>query len=265
MAVCKELTWNILKESWLRGKSVVEQAGRAMGMTAALREFEKSILITWESFTGSGLRFQCTKSHHTQTSWCYSYCIPNIKPLLNQRQCQTSVLSGLRKKRSGLLLSLLWDKSKFWILFANQGPWRKNGKIQNPRCLKSSTKSLQSVMICDGMSSAGVGYCVSSSPKSTQTSTRRFLQHFMLTQHLPTINWFVDHVITVFSWPATSLNQCPSDHLWSIVTNRGKTSKPKIQMMKGIITVTWASVTPQPVPQDKQQFVVKEPQLGTGV
>lgn len=107
MAVCKELTWRILKESWLRGKSVVEQAGRAMGMTAALREFEKSILRTWESFTGSGLRFQCTKSHHTQTSWCYSYCIPNIKPLLNQRQCQTSVLSGLRKKRSGLLLSLL--------------------------------------------------------------------------------------------------------------------------------------------------------------
>lgn len=137
MAVCKELTWNILKESWLRGKSVVEQAGRAMGMTAALREFEKSILRTWESFTGSGLRFQCTKSHHTQTSWCYSYCIPNIKPLLNQRQCQTSVLSGLRKKRSGLLLSLLWDKSKFWISFANQGPWRKNGKIQNPRCLCS--------------------------------------------------------------------------------------------------------------------------------
>ena len=58
------------------------------------------------------------------------------------------------KSRSGPV-----DQSKFCISFGNQGPrvWRKNGEAHNPRCLKSSVKFPQSVLVWGAMSSAGVG------------------------------------------------------------------------------------------------------------
>ncbi len=51
------------------------------------------------------------------------------------------------------------DEGKFCISFGNQGlrVWRKSGEAQNPCCLKSSVKFLQSVMIWVAMSSAAVG------------------------------------------------------------------------------------------------------------
>uniref|UniRef100_A0A9J8DD84 Tc1-like transposase DDE domain-containing protein n=1 Tax=Cyprinus carpio carpio TaxID=630221 RepID=A0A9J8DD84_CYPCA len=51
------------------------------------------------------------------------------------------------------------DESKFPISFGNQGPsvWRKRGEAHNPRCLKSSVKFPQSVMVWGAMSSACVG------------------------------------------------------------------------------------------------------------
>ncbi len=54
---------------------------------------------------------------------------------------------------------LFSDESKFWISFRNQGHrvWRKGGEAHSPRCLKSSVKFAQSVMIRGAMSSVGVG------------------------------------------------------------------------------------------------------------
>ncbi len=54
---------------------------------------------------------------------------------------------------------LFSDESKFCISFGNQGlrVWRKGGEAHSPSSLKSSVKFTQSVMICDAMSSAGVG------------------------------------------------------------------------------------------------------------
>ncbi|XDV45732.1 hypothetical protein PO909_013779 [Leuciscus waleckii] len=54
---------------------------------------------------------------------------------------------------------LFSDESKFCISFGNQGPrvWKKNGEAHNPRCLKSSLKFPQSVLVWGAMSSAGVG------------------------------------------------------------------------------------------------------------
>ena len=51
------------------------------------------------------------------------------------------------------------DESQFCISLGNQGPrvWMKRGEAQNPRCLKSSVKFPQSVMVWGAMSSAGVG------------------------------------------------------------------------------------------------------------
>ncbi|KAI2661099.1 Transposable element Tc1 transposase [Labeo rohita] len=59
-------------------------------------------------------------------------------------------------ERSKVMFS---DESKFCISFGNQGPrvWRKRGEAQNPRCLRSSVKFPQSVMVWGVMSSAGVG------------------------------------------------------------------------------------------------------------
>lgn len=82
----------------------------------------------------------------------------------------TNVLPGLRRKRTGPLLSgprsSFQMKRKCRISFGNWGPrvWRKREKPLNPRCL---VQSLQSVC------------CILSRLKSTQVSTRRFLHHFM--------------------------------------------------------------------------------------
>ncbi len=54
------------------------------------------------------------------------------------------------------------DESKCCISFGNQGHrvLRKRGEAQNPRCLRSSVKFPQSMMVWGAMSSAGVGHCV---------------------------------------------------------------------------------------------------------
>lgn len=62
------------------------------------------------------------------------------------------------------------DQSKLCISFEHQGPrgWRKSEVAQYPRCLKSSVKLLQCVMIWGAVSPAGVGggrvHCVLTSP-----------------------------------------------------------------------------------------------------
>ncbi len=92
----------------------------------------------------------------------FSCRIPCVKPLLNNRQRQKHLAWAKDKKDwtaaewSKVMFS---DESKFSISFGNQGPrvWRKRGEAQNPRCLRSSVKFPQSVMVWGAMSSAGVG------------------------------------------------------------------------------------------------------------
>ncbi len=84
------------------------------------------------------------------------------KPLLKQKHCQKHLTWAKEKKNwtvaqcSKVFFS---DESKFCISFGNLCPrvWRKSGEAQNPRCLKSSVKFRQSVMIWAAVSSAGVG------------------------------------------------------------------------------------------------------------
>lgn len=54
--------------------------------------------------------------------------------------------------------ALLSDQSNFRSLFLNQGPrvWRESKEAHKPRCLKSRVNFLQSVMVWDDTSSAGV-------------------------------------------------------------------------------------------------------------
>ncbi len=74
------------------------------------------------------------------------------------------------------------DESKFSISFGNQGPrvWRKRGEAQNPRCLRSSVKFPQSVMVWGAMSSAGVGPLCFLRSKVNTAVYQEVLEHFML-------------------------------------------------------------------------------------
>ncbi len=98
---------------------------------------------------------QCIKSHHAPTS--------SGEGLLSHfwnRNNVRSMLSGLRRKITGLLLS--GPKSSFQIkvnfpFHLEIKVWRKSGEAQYPSCLKSSVKFPQSVMIWGAVASAGVG------------------------------------------------------------------------------------------------------------
>ena len=115
-----------------------------------------------KEWTEAGFSASRATTHRSIQDMGYNCHIPRVKPLLNQRQRQKGVTWAKEKKDwtvaqwSKVLFS---DESKFYISFGNQGPrvWRKSGEAQNPSCLKSSVKFLQSVMICGAMSSAGVG------------------------------------------------------------------------------------------------------------
>ncbi len=144
-------------------------------MTASLRKLSsKADSNTWESFTRSGSWSECIKSHHAQ--------MPSGKGLPSRfwdRNNVRSILPGLKRKRTGLLLS--GPKSSFQMK-VNYGPrvWRKSGEAQNPCCLKSSVKFPQSVMIWAAMSSAGVGpLCF---VKSTVNAAiyQEIVEHFIL-------------------------------------------------------------------------------------
>uniref|UniRef100_A0A9J7ZNL0 HTH cro/C1-type domain-containing protein n=1 Tax=Cyprinus carpio carpio TaxID=630221 RepID=A0A9J7ZNL0_CYPCA len=82
--------------------------------------------------------------------------------LLNQKQRQKRLTWATEKQHwtvaqwSKVLFS---DESKFCMSFGNQGAriWRKTGEKEMPKCLKSSVKYPQSVMVWGAMSAAGVG------------------------------------------------------------------------------------------------------------
>ncbi len=106
----------------------------------------------------------------------------HVKPLLNNRQRQKHLAWAKDKKDwtaaewSKVMFS---DESKFCISFGNQGPrvWRK---AQNPRCLRSSVKFPQSVMVWGAMSSAGVGPLCFLRSKVNTAVYQEVLEHFML-------------------------------------------------------------------------------------
>ncbi len=112
---------------------------------------------------------QCFKSHHTQTS-----SGKGLPSHFWNRNNIRSILSGLRRKRAGLLLSGPKSSLQIKVHFAFHleiKVWRKSGEAQNPSCLKSRVKFPKSEMIWDAVASAGVGPLC---PKSMQPSTRRF-------------------------------------------------------------------------------------------
>uniref|UniRef100_A0A9J7XJE2 Transposase Tc1-like domain-containing protein n=1 Tax=Cyprinus carpio carpio TaxID=630221 RepID=A0A9J7XJE2_CYPCA len=92
--------------------------------------------------------------------------------LLNQKQRQKRLTWATEKQHwtvaqwSKVLFS---DESKFCMSFGNQGArvWRKTGEKEMPKCLKSSVKYPQSVMLV-------LVHCVLSRAGSMQLAIRRF-------------------------------------------------------------------------------------------
>ncbi len=144
---------------------------------AQLRDF-------WRASQGLNWSWsQCIKSHHAQTS-----SGKELPSHFWNRNIVRSILPGLRRRRTGLLLSglksiIFSDESTFCFSFVNQGPrvWRKSGEAQNPRCLKSSVKFPQSVMIWAAVTSAGVGPLCFIKSKVNSAVYQEILEHFMLT------------------------------------------------------------------------------------
>ncbi len=199
---------------------------------------------------------------------CFSCRIPCVKPLLNSRQRQKHLTWAKDKKDwtaaewSKVMFS---DESTFCISFGNQGPrvWRKRGEAQNPRCLRSSVKFPQSVMVWGAMSSAGVGPLCFLRSKANTAVYQQVLEHFMLPsadqlygdadfifqQDLApahsakaTSTWFKDHGIPVLNWPANS----PDPNLWGIVKRKMRYARlNNAEELKAIIRATWALITPE--------------------
>ncbi len=220
-------------QSWLGGRIWVGKGAQATGMTASLRiQSSKADSNTYESFQGVNWSWsQCIKSHHAQTS-----SGKGLPSHFWTRDNVRSILPGLWRKRTGLLLSGPKSSFQMKVNFAFQGRrvWRKSGEAQNPCCLKSSVKFPQSVMIWAAMSSAGVGPLCFLKSTVNAAIYQEILEHFMLPsadklygdadfifqQDLApahtakcTKSWFNDNGVTVLDWPANSPDLNPIENL----------------------------------------------------
>ncbi|KAL0149433.1 hypothetical protein M9458_055221 [Cirrhinus mrigala] len=136
-----------------------------------------------------------------------------------------------------------------------------------PKCLKSSVKYPQSVMVWGAMSAAGVGPLCFIKGRVNAASYQEILEHFMLPsaeklygdedfifQHdlapaqsaKTTGKWFTDHGITVLNWPANSPDLNPIENLWDILKRKLRDARPNtLDELKAAIEASWASITPQ--------------------
>ncbi len=274
----------IAKEAGCSQSSVSKHINReAKGRTRCGRKIVQAIGITapwtglwnkthskmWGRFTKSGLQLESVLQEPLRTDVCKTW-VSAVAFLVSSHSWTTdsvrSVSPGLKTKRTGLQLSgpKLCSLMKFCKSFGNQGPsvWRKIGEAQNPRCLRSSVKFPQSVMVWGAMSSAGVGPLCFLRSKVNTAVYQEVLEHFMLPaadqlygdadfifqQDLApahsakaTSTWFKDHGIPVLNWPANS----PDRIMWSNVKRkvmwRGRCDMPDPTMQK-----SWRPLSEQP-------------------
>ncbi|KAI2645857.1 Transposable element Tcb1 transposase [Labeo rohita] len=184
-----------------------------------------------KQWTESGVETSRATVYRRVQEMGYRCRIPQVKPLLNQKQRQKRLTWATEKQHwtvaqwSKVLFS---DESKFCMSFGNQGArvWRKTGEREMPKCLKSSVKYPQSVMVWGAMSAAH-----DLAPAHSAKTTGK---------------WFTDHGITVLNWPANSPDLNPIENLWDIVKRKLRDARPNtLDELKAAIEASWASITPQ--------------------
>ncbi len=224
-------------QSWLEGRNWVGKCEQATWMTASLRILSSKLIQTLRRAT-QGVNWswsQCIKSHHAQTT-----SGKGLPSHFWNRNIVRSILPGLRRKRTGLLLSVTKSSFQMKVNFAF------NLEIKDPE----SGERVERHRIQAAWSPAwsfwsqrwfGVlwrllvlVHCVLSSPKSTQPSTRRFWSNkcfHLLTSFMEilisfssrtlapahttktTSKSFSDHYI---DWPANMHDLNPIWNLWDI-------------------------------------------------
>uniref|UniRef100_A0A9J7Z3K5 Tc1-like transposase DDE domain-containing protein n=1 Tax=Cyprinus carpio carpio TaxID=630221 RepID=A0A9J7Z3K5_CYPCA len=177
----------------------------------------------WGRFTKSGLQLESVLQEPLRTDVCKTWVSAEHSLCQATLEQQTASEASRFKKdwtASEWSKVMFSDESKFCISFGYQGPrvWRKRGEAHNPRCLRSSVKFPQSVMVWGAMSSAGVG----------------------------PLTWFKDHGIPVLNWPANSPDLNPTENLCGIVRRNMRYARPKnAEELEATIRATWALITPE--------------------
>ncbi len=115
----------------------------------------------------------------------FSCRIPCVKPLLNNRQRQKRLAWAKDKKDwTAAEWSKLCSLTKVNFAFPLEIRVPESGgreeEAQNPRCLRSSVKFPQSVMVWGAMSSAGVGPLVFSEVQGNTAVYQEVLEHYSM-------------------------------------------------------------------------------------
>ncbi len=222
-------------QSWLEGRIWVGKGAQATGMTAAW-EYSQAKLIQTLGRASQGVDWswsQCIKSHHAQTS-----SGKGLPSHFWTRDNVRSILPGLWRKRTGLLLSGPKSSFQMKVNFAFHLEIKvpeSGGRVERHR-IHVAWRPVWSFhsqwwfgLPCHLLV---LVHCVFWSPQSTQPTTRKFLEHFMLPsadklygdadfifqQDLApahtakvTKSWFNDHGVTVLDWPANLPDLNPID------------------------------------------------------
>ncbi len=233
-------------------------------------EYSQAKLIQTLVRTSQGVDWswrQCIKSHHAQTS-----SGKGLPSHFWTRDTVRSILPGLWRKRTGLLLSGPKSSFQMKVNFAFHLEIKvpeSGGRVERHRIhvAWSPVWSFHSQwwfgLPCHLLV---LVHCVFWSPVNAAIY-QEILEHFILPsadklygdadfifqQDLApahtakgTKSWFSDHGVTVLDWPANSPDLNLIENLWSIVKRKMRDTTPNnADELKATVKETWASIPPQ--------------------
>ncbi|KAG1926784.1 hypothetical protein F2P79_024675 [Pimephales promelas] len=188
-----------------------------------------------KQWTESGVERSRATMHRRVQEMGYRCCIPQVKPLLKQKQRQKCLNWATEKQHWTVAQRLhVIRKSRCQSL---EEDWEKgNAKVQ-----------------CQGMVNAAsyqeiLEHFMLPSAEKLYGDEDFIFQHNLAPAHSAktTGKWFTHHGITVLNWPANSPDLNPIENLWDIVKRKLRDARPNtLNELKAAIEASWASITPQ--------------------